>query len=172
MMSETSKGRTVTIDPALLSVRAARPARPVHEDISEERISDLVESFYAAIRSHERLGPLFEEKVAGDWAPHLARMKMFWRSVLLKTGEYHGQPVPKHLAILQLESDDFRLWLDLFRQHAHERFDAEAADLIVQAAERIAQSLWLAKFGTPDNSVPAWMKSRDTARTGEIETEC
>ena len=62
------------------------------------------------------------------------------------------------MAILKLESEDFRLWLDLFQEHAQQCFGPEAAALIVQAAERIARSLWLAKFGTPGNAPPGWLE--------------
>ena len=158
MMTTNSKAKTITIDPTLLNVRSARPAKPVHPEITPRLISNLVDNVYASVRDHDRLGPLFEDKIAGDWEPHLQRMKGFWRSVLLKTGEYHGQPVPKHMAIPRLESDDFRLWLDLFQEHAHKGFGPEAASLIVQAAERIARSLWLAKFGTPGNAPPGWLQ--------------
>ncbi len=171
-MDIPSKGGNISIDPSLLSVRPARPAKPVHEDITPEGISALVDNFYEAVRQQERLGPLFDEKAAGDWEPHLARMKSFWRSVLLKAGEYHGQPVPKHMVILRLGSDDFQIWLDLFREHVHAAFEDDAAALVIQAAERIAQSLWLAKFGTLSNTVPPWIESAGSADRKTWNMEC
>ena len=72
---------------------------PAHPSITPGQISDLVERFYGRVRNDERLGPIFEARVQGEWGPHLAKMKGFWRSVLLKTGEYKGRPVPVHVRI-------------------------------------------------------------------------
>ncbi|MEH0071535.1 group III truncated hemoglobin [Pannonibacter sp. Pt2-lr] len=113
-----------------------------------------MDSFYDAVRADERLGPIFEARMAGHWDAHLERMKSFWGSVLLKTGEYKGRPVPAHLPMRQeVESDDFRRWLTLFRQTARSVFaDPEAAAIVIRQAERIATSLWLAMLGTPSTA--------------------
>ena len=47
-MTANPKAKTIAIDPSLLNVRSARPAKPVHADITPELISDLVDNFYAA----------------------------------------------------------------------------------------------------------------------------
>jgi len=139
-----------------ITARPAPPRKPLIE-ISHEEIATLVDTFYAEIRRHPRLGPLFEDRIAGRWGPHLERMNLFWRSVLLHTGEYYGQPVVKHNALPDLEEDDFRLWTGLFAEVAGRLFDAERAAAIVTVARRIARSLWLARFGTPFNRAPDWL---------------
>ena len=132
---------------------------PVHESITPAQIFDLVERFYARVRGDTRLGPIFEARMNGHWADHLDRMKAFWSSVLLRSGAYKGQPVPAHLRLKEVLSDDFQHWLLLFRRTARECFEAEAAGLVIAAAERIARSLWLAMFGTVDNRPPDWIDS-------------
>src|SRR5690606_13811078 len=99
--------------PIVIPARAAPPRTPAVA-VSPGEIALLVDRFYTEIRAHPRLGPLFEQRLAGKWDVHLERMNLFWRSVLLYSGEYTGQPVVKHNALPDLREDDFRLWLELF----------------------------------------------------------
>lgn len=140
-----------------LSVTSAGPRDPVHPSITEELISELVETFYAKAQLDERLGPLFNNRIDGNWPVHLDKMKKFWSSVLLKSGKYKGKPVPVHMAINEIDSDDFRIWLEMFRKTAKDVLGTESAAPAILAAERIAQSLWMAKFATPFDKVPDWM---------------
>ena len=139
---------------------AARPApqRTPAVEISTDEIALLVDRFYADIRRHPRLGPLFEERLAGKWDMHLERMNRFWRSVLLHSGEYSGQPVVKHNGLPDLEEDDFRLWLTAFEATTASLFEPDKAGAIVVIARRIARSLWLARFGSPFNRAPGWLE--------------
>lgn len=142
--------------PIVITARPAPPRKPVVE-ISPREIGLLVDRFYGDIRAHPRLGPLFEERLAGKWDVHLERMNRFWRSVLLHSGEYSGQPVVKHNGLPDLEEDDFRLWLELFESTTSTLFAPATARPITVVARRIARSLWLARFGTPFNKTPAWL---------------
>ena len=140
-----------------LSVRASPVRRePVHPSITREQISRLVDGFYGKIRSDSRLGPIFEARVQGNWSPHLAKMKLFWASVLLRTGEYNGRPVPVHARLSEVETDDFRLWLRLFRETVAEIFMHEAQPIVITTAERIAASLWLAMGDNLMKQPPDW----------------
>lgn len=140
-----------------IPVHAARPAAPLHPSIDGERIGRLVDRFYGRVRADERLGPIFEARLAGRWPDHLERMTLFWRSVLLREGVFKGQPVPKHKALGEVVSEDYRLWLGLFRDTAAEVFERDAAAVVVAAAERVAASLWIASFAGPFDSPPAWI---------------
>jgi hemoglobin len=130
--------------------------RPAHSSITPEQIAELVDTFYGRIQDDERLGPIFARHITGEWSDHLAKMKGFWRSVLLKTGEYHGRPVPAHIKITDLTTDDFQHWLRLFRHTVGEIFELDARPLVVAAAERIASSLWLAINPTLYSEQPVW----------------
>ena len=141
----------------MIAARAAPPRTPAVA-VSPGEIALLVDRFYTEIRAHERLGPLFEQRLAGKWDVHLERMNLFWRSVLLYSGEYTGQPVVKHNALPDLQEDDFRLWLELFESTTAALFAADIAASIVVIARRIARSLWLARFGTPFNQAPEWLE--------------
>jgi len=136
-----------------------KPARiPAHPSITRAQIAELVDTFYTEVRAHPRLGPLFEDRIGGDWEPHLDKMKLFWASVLLRTGDYKGKPVPAHMQLSDVQSEDFRAWLDTFRPVAESIFEPAAAEIAIATANRIAQSLWLAMFGTIHNAPPQWMR--------------
>lgn len=124
--------------------------------ITHEQVSLLVDEFYKSIRHDVQLGPIFNKVIDGNWDQHLEKMKSFWRSVLLKTGEYKGQPVPKHNQIVGLKSEDFQKWLELFTITTNQIFDPQTAHYVMQTAERIASSLWLARNKDPFQSPPKW----------------
>lgn len=129
-------------------------------DISPQQVSELVEQFYARIRKDERLGPIFAQHAGGHWEKHLNTMKSFWCSVLLRTGEYQGRPVPAHQKIEGITTEDFDRWLELFSITANEMFTPEIADLTVITAGRIATSLWLARSTEIAATPPArWTKT-------------
>ena len=107
--------------------------------IDEAMIERLVHSFYARVRDDALIGPVFAARVA-DWDQHLKRMCLFWSSVTLASGHYHGQPMRKHLP-LPVEARHFDRWLELFRQSARAVCPRKAADLFIERAELIAQSL-------------------------------
>ena len=93
--------------------------------------------------SHAAERVAFARRIA-DWDPHLARMRDFWSSMLLMTKRYDGRPVPKHLAIEELDHAHFERWLALFRDTARAECPPAMADLFIDRAERVAQSLRLA----------------------------
>lgn len=127
-------------------------ARPVaeqplnHAGVDRASIGRLVREFYARLRKNERLGPIFAREITGDWEPHIEKMTDFWCSVILKTGDYQGRPVPAHVKLADVTEADFDIWLAMFRQTATELFAPETAAVFVDRAERIAASLKLAMF--------------------------
>ena len=128
----------------------------VHPSITAEQISTLVEVFYQRIHDDERLDKLFSSRLDGRWPAHLDKMKSFWRSVLLKSGEYKGRPVPVHQQIEDIQTQDFKIWIKLFSQTVDEIFEIDARPLIVTAAKRIATSLWLSRTNNPFLTPPQW----------------
>lgn len=113
--------------------------------IDEAMIDRLVDSFYARVRDDILIGPVFADRIR-DWGPHLAQMKLFWSSVALMTGAYHGRPMPKHLP-LPVDGRHFDRWLELFRATAREVCPPAAADHFIERAQRIAESLELGIAG-------------------------
>jgi len=121
--------------------RAKKTAQANALGIDDALISNLVESFYGAIRSDALLGPIFQSHVR-DWTPHLARIKDFWASVTLESGRFRGNPMLKHIAIGGLDSLHFDRWLVLWNRTLDDIVPNDAAAQVFRAAaERIAGSL-------------------------------
>jgi hemoglobin len=95
------------------AARERKRAEAAAIGIDDDFVSRLVDGFYTRIRADDLLGPIFGRVIA-DWPPHLERMKAFWRSILMNTGEFSGNPMARHLAIGGLEPHHFCHWLGLF----------------------------------------------------------
>ncbi len=116
--------------------------------INEDFISELVDTFYSRIQTHETLGPIFNNAIGDEWDSHLPKMKRFWRSITLYTGEYSGRPVPVHQKLEGVEPEHFQQWLKLFNETLSDIApNEEVARHFSGRAASIAQSLQLAMFG-------------------------
>jgi hemoglobin len=109
--------------------------------IDEAMIETLVRGFYARVPQDDVIGPIFTARIT-DWEPHLQRMCAFWSSVVLMTGRYHGQPMPLHLP-LPIGGRHFDRWLALFEEAARDLCPPAAAELFIDRAHRIGESLEL-----------------------------
>ena len=143
----------------------------MHHSICSEQISHFVDQFYRRVFASEVLGPVFAEQTTQEWDHHLDKMKSFWRSVLLKSGEYKGKPVPVHNRLVGVASRHFDEWLWLFSETSSEVFSEEAVPLVNAAAMRIATSLWLARSADPFSTPPSWKVSADQRIVRSPETE-
>ena len=61
----------------------AQPLRPRMFEVTAAEISRLVACFYARIRAHDVLGPVFGEAIS-DWPGHEAKIEAFWRGAILR----------------------------------------------------------------------------------------
>lgn len=113
--------------------------------IDEAMIARLVDGFYDRVRADPMIGPVFNDRIR-DWEPHLEQMKLFWSSVALMSGAYHGRPMPKHLP-LPVDARHFDRWLELFEATARDLCPPAAADHFIERARRIAESLELGIAG-------------------------
>ena len=137
--------------PADLQDAAGRRAAIVEQiqaetGIDEAMIARLVDGFYDRVRADPLIGPVFNERIE-NWGPHLEQMRLFWSSVALMSGVYHGRPMPKHLP-LPVDARHFDRWLELFEATARELCPPAAADHFIERARRIAESLELGIAGS------------------------
>ncbi len=124
-------------------LRPPHPKSPGFEaGVTEVMIRRLVLAFYANVREDAVLGPIFDAYVQ-DWDDHLDKMCAFWSSVTLLTGSYKGRPMEVHARLPEVSNELFARWLQLFRSAARKHCPAEAAQLFIDRAERIAESLKL-----------------------------
>jgi len=127
--------------------RRAEITSMIHAEtgIDETLIARVVDEFYTRVRDDELIGPVFNQRIA-DWGPHLRQMKAFWSSVALMSGEYHGQPMRKHLP-LPVDAQHFDRWLQLFQDTVNDLCTPKAAEHFMERARRIAESLELGIAG-------------------------
>lgn len=113
---------------------------------TETQLAQLVDTFYAKVRTDEQLGALFNAAIH-DWPEHLGKLTAFWSSVMLGSGRYKGSPMAAHLKhAAEIRPEMFDRWLALWSETAGEVLAAGDADQIRAKAERIAESLKLALF--------------------------
>lgn len=115
-----------------------------YAQITDDALGDLVRRFYAKVRDHADLGPVFEAAIE-DWEEHFALLTDFWSSVMLTTGRYKGAPMRAHAA-LPIRGPHFEIWLGLWRETVRELFSPEPAEALIARAERIAASFQAALF--------------------------
>lgn len=110
--------------------------------ISEEYIDRLVEDFYAKVRAHPELGPVFNDVILENWPDHLHRMKLFWNSIALRTGTYKGNPMMAHKQLTNGLPEHFPIWLDLWHQTLVETApQPEVVDFFMGFANMMAERL-------------------------------
>lgn len=114
-------------------------------DITPEDIDRLVAAFYARIRAHPMLGPVFARAIAAEdgpeWRAHEAKIAAFWRNAIGLDRSYDGSPMQMHVANPEVAPGMFSVWLDLFEETAREVLTPAQADSITALANRIGASL-------------------------------
>jgi len=68
-------------------------------DITADQINQVVTVFYAEIRRHPVLGPIFANHIPDtDWPEHEDKIARFWRNAILREKNYNGNPMREHLS--------------------------------------------------------------------------
>lgn len=124
-----------------VGTRLTRIGWETPEGLDEALIQQVVNEFYAAAREDAVIGPVFNRVIPeADWPAHLATIADFWSSMLLGSGKYGGRPMPKHMAIPELEDAHFMRWLRLFRETVTRLCAPEIAEIFIERSERIGNS--------------------------------
>lgn len=108
--------------------------------MTAETIAKVVDEFYTACRADATLGPVFNTHVQ-DWDVHLERIRAFWGAAILRTGGYAGRPLEAHLAIPNLSTAHFAVWLRLFKQTVERCCTPADAALFMNMAGRMANRM-------------------------------
>jgi len=87
----------------------------------------LVNEFYKMVRQDELLAPIFNERIPGDWQPHLEIMYRFWDAILLGVPSYNGHPFAKHTK-LPIDRHHFEQWIKLFYDTIDQYFIGSIAE--------------------------------------------
>ena len=118
----------------------AKSARLHMFEISADEIKTLVCRFYAKVRVHPVLGPVFNAAIV-NWPEHEAKIASFWRGAILREPGYSGNPMQAHLANMDVQAEHFPVWIDLFETTAHQVLQPEAALAFSHLARRIGNGL-------------------------------
>jgi hemoglobin len=99
----------------------------------------LLRHFYADVRQHAVIGPIFAAKIA-DWPAHREKIADFWSNVTGGPVRYNG-PMPAKHAGLGLAAEHFEAWLELWRRHCRIHLAPQEAGEMIAAAETIGGRL-------------------------------
>lgn len=117
---------------------------------SREEVFELVSSFYAKVRKHERLGPIFN-KAIDDWDTHIERLTDFWETNFFFTRNYKGNPMKVHAEVdrnegYAISQVHFGNWLELWFSTIDERFVGRNAQLAKERARSMAHLIFMKLF--------------------------
>lgn len=126
-------------------------ALPPRFPVTGEEIDGVVADFYAAIRVHPTLGPVFANHVT-DWPAHEEKIARFWRNAILLQRVYDGNPMEAHRAAGDVRPGMFSPWLELFDKVLARNLAPETAAAWSALAHRIGQGL---RYGVVDRDETA-----------------
>ena len=110
--------------------------------ITRENVKQLVADFYAKVRKHEALGPIFIGAIGASdelWNAHIEHITAFWTRLLLNEGEFSGQPMKTHAELPPFPKERFGDWLGLWEQTLNEIYTPQVASGILAKANQISQ---------------------------------
>ncbi len=113
---------------------------PPRFPITAAEIDTVVADFYAFIREHPGLGPVFAAHVT-DWPAHEAKIARFWRNAILYERSYDGNPMQAHLAAGNVRPGMFEPWLGLFDMVLRRNLPPDTAAAWSALAHRIGLGL-------------------------------
>ena len=113
---------------------------PPRFNVSAEQIDRVVAVFYAAIRRHEVLGPVFGRHVT-SWPEHEEKIARFWRNAILFERSYDGNPMRTHLQAGDVKAEHFAPWLMLFDETLRRTLPEDTAAGWSALAHRIGAGL-------------------------------
>ena len=119
-------------------------ALPPRFPVSSAQIDEVVTRFYARIRQHEVLGPVFFASIPDDaarWAHHEEKIGRFWRNAILHERSYSGNPQHMHSMRPMIKPEHFALWLGLFDEVLTETLPPDLAASWSALAHRIGAGL-------------------------------
>ena len=108
--------------------------------ITRPEIERVVAAFYASVRAHPGLGPVFAVHV-DDWPAHEAKVADFWASTILHERGYDGNVLSTHVRAGNVKPGMFSTWLALFDSVLRAELAPEQAAAWSALAHRIGTTL-------------------------------
>lgn len=111
--------------------------------VTDTEIATVVAEFYAVVRTHPGLGPVFARHVT-DWPAHEEKIVRFWKNAILFDRSYDGNPLQVHRNAGDVHAGMFDVWLGLFDSVLRRHLRPETASEWSALAHRIGRGL---RFG-------------------------
>jgi hemoglobin len=125
-----------------MSASDAFRQRAAEAGLTEPLVREVIASFYEQVRQDPVLGPVFYGVLGDDWTAHLNRINLFWLTVTRLGQGYQAKNfMPAHVRHPSIHAEQLPRWLALFRQTARSTCPPEAADVLIDIAERMAESM-------------------------------
>ena len=127
---------------------------PPRFPVSSAQIDEVVALFYARVRQHEVLSPVFFASIPNEsarWVHHEDKIARFWRNAILHERNYNGNPQHMHSMRPMIKPEHFAIWLGVFDEVLEERLPAELAAQWSALAHRIGAGL---RMGVEANFQP------------------
>ncbi len=117
---------------------------------TREDIALLIHRFYAKVRAHDRLGPIFNE-VIHDWDTHLDRLTDFWETNLFFVRNYKGNPLRVHIDVDEqfdgsIEQLHFGNWLQLWFETLDSLFQGRYTEIAKARARSMATTMFMKMY--------------------------
>lgn len=109
-------------------------------DITRADITRVVTTFYALVRQHPGLAPVFAAHV-DDWPAHEDKVARFWANAILNERAYDGNIMVTHQEAGNVRPGMFGPWLDLFDLTLRRELTADQAAAWSALAHRIGRPL-------------------------------
>lgn len=117
--------------------------------VTRAEIAAVVAEFYALIRQHPGLGPVFAAHVQ-DWEAHEEKIIRFWANAILFERAYDGNPQQVHVQAGDVRAGQFDIWLALFDGVLHRQLPQDTAAAWSALAHRIGRGL---RMGVADRDI-------------------
>jgi hemoglobin len=118
--------------------------RAIDAGVTEPMVQHLIADFYDKVRRDPALGPVFNGIIGDEWDAHLDKIASFWLFVTGLDKGYRARDfMPAHIRHEAIRASLLPQWLHLFRESANDVCPPEAAKVLIEIAEGMAESIRL-----------------------------
>jgi len=104
-----------------------------------EPLLKLLRHFYADVRQHQVLGPIFNARIK-DWPHHIEKIGDFWSTVCGGPATYNGRMGARHVP-LGLKEEHFQAWLGLWEHNCRVWLAPDFAEGMITLAHQFGDRL-------------------------------
>jgi hemoglobin len=135
--------------------------RAAEAGLTEAMVREVIAAFYDKVKRDPALGPVFNAIIGDDWDAHLEKIASFWLFVTrLGKGYQTRDFMPAHVGHSAIRASLLPRWLHLFRETAQTICPPEAARVLIEIADGMAESLRISPTGVMRLHLPLPLAGR------------